>query len=255
MRVDDLLVEAVAQLFAAPLAEFVDRRKQLAAAAKQRGDRTGAAQLGKLARPSASAWAVNALWRHAADEWSALVELTRAIAAGDLTAGAEHRTALGRLRARAIELARAVEQPTSDAMLARLETNLRGLAATGWGDIVPGQMVADLEPLGFDVMAGFAVGARAIAPPSTGAVVIAVAPVPDPEIAARAARRTERLATVAARQRAAVAAHAALTESAAALAQARAHADRAELAHADARARTEAADREVAAATVALQIE
>jgi hypothetical protein len=151
-----MTADARVALYGAPLAQFVAVRKELAAAAKAAGDKAGAAAIAKLARPTPAAWAVNQLWRHAGDAWAELARATAAIAAGDLTATGRQRAALATLRARAVELARACDQPASEAMLARLDTNLRALTAAGWGEVPPGQLVEDLEPPGFEAMAAFA---------------------------------------------------------------------------------------------------
>jgi hypothetical protein len=248
-------------LYAAPLALFVTVRKELAQAAKAAGDRDGAARIAKLARPTPAAWAVNQLWRVARREWDELDRATRAIAGGDLGAAAHQRAALAALRGRAIELARAVDQPASEAMLARLETNLRALAAHGWGEVAAGQLTEDLAPPGFEAMTDFVVAPRAAAAPAPPPSPTVAAAAPDPaheriEAARLEAARSERArrAEVVATARAhAAAAHTRLAEAAVAMAAARAEADRAELAWADARARAEAADREVRAATAALE--
>lgn len=265
---------AIDALYAAPLGEFVAVRKQLAADAKAAGDRTAAAAIAKLARPTPSAWAVNQLWRQASNLWALLDRASRAVGSGDLSAMGDQRAALAALRARAVELSQAAAQPASEAMLAKLDTNLRALAAHGWGAVTPGQLVEDLPPPGFDAMPSFTLAAPlpppVAAPPPPLRIVPAIASDDDGEAeraaaaaaveAAALARQAElarveraRRATVVAERKAAAAiAHARVVETAAVATLARAEADRAALAVADARARAEAADRDLAVAEAAL---
>ena len=262
-------------LYRAPLAAWVAERKALAATVKAGGDRDGAAAVGKLPRPTASAWAANQLWFHARALFDRLLEITRALGRGDLAAAGEQRAALAALRARAIELCAANDQPASDAMLAKLDTNLRALAAHGWGEVAPGQLAVDLPPPGFDAMSEFSLIAAAPPPaaapapaPPAARPTLTIVPAPDDAEARRRAaaeaaraeaaraearaayrRRAERVTVARADARVALTR---ITEAAAALALARAELDRAELAMADARARADAAAREVAAAEAAL---
>ena len=264
-------------LYRAPLAAWVAERKALAAAVKAAGDRDGAAAIGKLPRPTPAAWAANQLWFHARALFDRLIEITRALGRGDLTAAGEQRAALAALKARAVELCAAIDQPASDAMLAKLDTNLRALAALGWGEVAPGQLAVDLPPPGFDAMSEFSLVAATMpvaAPPHAPVAAppprptLTVVPSPDDAEARRRAeaeaaraeaaraeaqaayrRRAERVTAARAAERAA---QTRAAEAAAALALVRAELDRAELAVADARARAAAAAREVAAAEAAL---
>jgi hypothetical protein len=60
---DDLLAEAVAELYGAAPEAFTGRRAALAAAAKESGDRSVAKAIGALRRPTRAAWVVNQLAR------------------------------------------------------------------------------------------------------------------------------------------------------------------------------------------------
>ena len=78
---------AVAELYGADPDVFTERRKALAAAAKEAGDREAAAAIGALRKPTRAAWVVNRLARaepSAADRMAALAaELRAAEAAKD----------------------------------------------------------------------------------------------------------------------------------------------------------------------------
>ena len=60
---DDLLQAAADELYAADLADFTERRKELAAGARAAGEPAAAKQIAALRKPTRSAWAVNRLVR------------------------------------------------------------------------------------------------------------------------------------------------------------------------------------------------
>lgn len=60
---DNLVAQAVAELYGAEPQEFTDRRKTLAAAAKASGDAAAARQIAALRKPTRAAWVVNRLAR------------------------------------------------------------------------------------------------------------------------------------------------------------------------------------------------
>jgi hypothetical protein len=67
-------------LYGLPLEEFVPARDALAKELRAGGDRDGAAEVKKLAKPTRAAWAVNQLARTHADEVRALVDAGTALA-------------------------------------------------------------------------------------------------------------------------------------------------------------------------------
>lgn len=96
-----LLTTAVDELYAAPAAEFVARRKALAAAARKAGDRVAATAIGALRKPSLSADTVNRLVHGAPDEVAELLQLggdlrtaEQALDAGELRRLSERRRRL-----------------------------------------------------------------------------------------------------------------------------------------------------------------
>lgn len=191
---------AAEALYAGSLTTFVAERKRLAGELKAAGDKAGAATFNKLGRPSASAWAVNQLHRQARAEWDALLAVTERLRQGDLSVVALQRAALATLRTKAIELLKAEGNAASEAVLARIETNLLALAATGWSPDVPGRLVDDRAAPGFDALAGFAAAASSapvVAPTPTAAVAetVVVQPVaapPLPDLVALERRVAER---------------------------------------------------------------
>ena len=80
MQVVTELEAAVDRLHAVPLEDFVAERKRLAKELRAAGDRAGAAELAKLAKPSAPAWALNHVAREesqAVADWLAAAETLR----------------------------------------------------------------------------------------------------------------------------------------------------------------------------------
>jgi hypothetical protein len=171
------------ELYRLPLPEFTPARNALAKARKQRGDSEGAELVRGLAKPSVSAWAVNQLWWRDRERFDAL------LAAGDAVRSAaqrgagptEQQAAASRRRQALGALARAAEQRlqegghgTSAATLRKITITLEACAAFGsqLPSPGPGRLAVDLDPPGFEVLAGL-VGA-----PSPAA---AVEPSPKPE--------------------------------------------------------------------------
>ena len=152
------LADAIEALYRGPLAAFVDTRKKLAAELKAKGDKAGAAELAKRARPTVSAWTVDQLWWHAREEMDAMFASAARLKAGKLDATAAHKDALAALRARAAEILRDAEHAPTEATLRRITTTLSALAAGGWDPDPPGALAADRDPPGFT-------GVGVIAPP------------------------------------------------------------------------------------------
>ncbi|MGK8521911.1 hypothetical protein ACRS6B_10350 [Nocardia asteroides] len=85
-----MTVEDVARdLYGLPLAEFVAARADRAAAARRAGDKQLATAIGKLRKPTLTAWAANLLARAAPDDVAALLRLGAALAAAQRKLSAE----------------------------------------------------------------------------------------------------------------------------------------------------------------------
>jgi len=149
MRYDD----AVASLFQVPLDQFVTERKRLAGELKAAGDKTGAAKLGKLARPPISAWVVDQLWWHTRAAFEALFETARRLRNGERDATAAHRDALTKLRVQATKILTEAGHGATEATLRRVTLTLSALAAAGgWDPDLPGALSADRDPPGFEAI-------------------------------------------------------------------------------------------------------
>lgn len=75
------LASATDELYAGSPEDFVERRKALAAAARAAKDRALATTIGKLRRPTRSAWLVNVYAREAPEELTGLLDLGAALQA------------------------------------------------------------------------------------------------------------------------------------------------------------------------------
>ncbi len=158
----DALEAVAAELYALPLDEFTQARNKKAADARTSGDRELAGRIKQLKKPSTSAWAVNMLSRHRADEVGQLLELGAALREAQSELDAEELRELGRQRQKLIAavvrqardladelggalggaaadevgqtLQAALADPeAADAVIAGLLT--RPLAASGWGSV------------------------------------------------------------------------------------------------------------------------
>jgi hypothetical protein len=108
------LETATNELYGLSPDEFIERRQQLVAEARAAKDRQLATQIGKLRRPTRSAWLINLLARQVPDDVRAMLELGTALQeaqqrmAGDelRQLSAQRRKTVDALARRAIELGR-----------------------------------------------------------------------------------------------------------------------------------------------------
>lgn len=157
-------------LHQAPLAEFVAERKRLAAELKARGDKDGAAQLGKVPRPPVSAWVVNQLWWKEQRDFEQLIEAAARVKAGDREASQAHRQRLAELREHAARLLEEAGNAATDSTLRRVTTTLSAIAAQGgFEPDSPGALSADRDPPGFESLGSGFVAARSESPRATPA--------------------------------------------------------------------------------------
>ncbi|MFT3710201.1 MAG: hypothetical protein QM817_21450 [Archangium sp.] len=204
--------QAIEALFRAPHADFVAERKRIAGELKTAGDKAGAAKLGKLARPPASAWAVNQLWWRERAAFQELLELAKRVREGAMDALPAHKASVAGLVKHAGAYLAEIGNAAGEATLRRVETSLAAIAAGGGFDPEPaGALTEDREPSGF-LSLGIATGGHvepapkpepkpekksapveaAAAAPST-AEAKAEADAAEAEAAAEAARRAAQL--------------------------------------------------------------
>jgi hypothetical protein len=270
-------VSDIDALFQLPLGEFTSARNALSSQLKKHGRAAEAAEVKALAKPSISAWVVNQLY------WQHRELFDRLLAAGERLRGAQlrgdsrdavtaRRDALARLAGTAETLLRDGGYGATRDMLRRVTATLEALSSFGSASGAPavGRIVDDVEPPGFEALAGSwrePAAKRPQGPERNEAAAASVqqkrlltaakAAVRDAEQAAKAARKRAEGAG-AASQAAAARAHAAqrahehlekqLVSAAKKLAAAQARARQASGDAAEAAAATESAERALEAA-------
>jgi len=227
------------ELFKLSLAEFTAARNSLAVRLRKEGRADEAAQVKAMAKPTATAWAVNQLfWREGKDLERLLtigekVRKAQTGNAADLRVLLEERRALvSQLTARGAEILRDAGHAASQDAARKMAITLESLAS--WGrsnEQQAGRLTSDLEPLGFDDLAALLDGKK-LAPANV--LQFRKAP-PD--------RKTVE-DTAAVRARAREAAQQKVREAEKTLTAARREADRAETALAKAQARAEALEKQ-----------
>jgi len=145
--------DALAELYQAPLEQFIAERKRLVGDLKAAGNKTGVRQLGTRAKPPISAWVVNQLWWHARDGFDDLMASADKLRKGQLAASGEHRDAIAKLRKRAAAMLEQAQHAATESVLRRVTTTLSAIAATGsWDPDVPGTLSNDRDPPGFEAV-------------------------------------------------------------------------------------------------------
>jgi hypothetical protein len=171
----DLDVE-IGRLYRRPLDEFISARNDLAKQLRKLGLPKDAEQVRTLAKPTPSAWAVNQLFERAPEKMERLLGTGRralaaqheAISGRGVSSLREHieagRTLTEELRRRAVEIlaesGRAVSRTLSD----RIGTNLQALALSPAAaeEASRGWISRDLDPPGFEVLAGLQVASSPV---------------------------------------------------------------------------------------------
>jgi len=166
-------------LFTLPLSEFIGARKALAARLKKVGQGNDAEYVMSLAKPPISAWTVNQLYWYHRDEFQELID------AGDRFRKAQtsrsagkvvdmrdaldaRRQALNELSDLASSLLEESGHTASLETLRRITTTLEALSAyaSASDGPTPGRLTKDVDPPGFETLAGFTASAGATKAPS-----------------------------------------------------------------------------------------
>ena len=209
--------DALDELYAAPLDEFVARRNALAKALRKEGKADEADEVASRRKPSASAWVVNRLARDEKRTVKALIRAVDDVKAGKDGADARFRDVVDELTRAARALLERDGKRQTDALLREVATTLRAAAAADPGSLSAGRLETAMEPSGFEAMAGATIrrpATRATPEPKTDRAALAQArtAVDEARAEARTARRqaeeaareAERAANVAAKAEAAL---------------------------------------------------
>jgi hypothetical protein len=175
--VADPLEDELGRLYGLPLEEFTGARNDLARRLKREGD-PRAVEVGRLAKPTVALWAVNQLARRERQATRRLLRAgaalrkaqERALGGGSpgalLKAQQEERDAVRALRERAHGLLAEAGRAATEATLDRVTATLSAAAVDdGAGpSLEAGRLAAEVQPAGFEALAGMRV-ARRPAPP------------------------------------------------------------------------------------------
>jgi hypothetical protein len=225
-------------LYTLPLGEFTSARNALVAQLKKAGRQGEANEAKALAKPSVSAWVVNQLYRRHRGLFDQLIEAgdrVRRAQGAQLTADSAReavnarREALAALTAIAADLLRDGNYSATRDMLRRVTSTLEALSSYGSRPDAPaaGRLADDVEPPGFDALAGLLTGSGKRVAGETRARVPAPRTAPELNLARRANRDATARRDEAERKGAVAAAKAAVREAAGALRAARKQAERA----------------------------
>jgi hypothetical protein len=166
-------------LFTLPLSEFIGARKALATRLKKEGRTNDAEYVTSLAKPPISAWTVNQLYWYHRDEFQELIDAGERFRKAQTSRGAgkvvDMRDALDARREALTELSDLASTLLNDAghnasleTLRRITTTLEAVSAyaESSGGPSPGRLTKDVDPPGFESLAGFTASAANTKPAS-----------------------------------------------------------------------------------------
>ena len=162
-------IRELAEVYAAPLAEFIQRRDTLAVRLRVARRPADAATVRRLRKPTKLVWAINQLAHRAPKEVAAFVEGARLVRRAQVRGGedldtalAAQRAALQRLTARGTQILAAGGTSPDAAILRRLATTLLAAGADERRhvELREGRLGDELPAPGFDALAGVSIRSR-----------------------------------------------------------------------------------------------
>jgi len=150
------------RLFAVPPAEYTKERDALARELREKGKADEAKEVAALRKPTAALWIANQLARLAPDEVKALIHATERLRKGDdlREAMRQQREALAKLVDAAGRAALEAGTQPSLALQRRVQNTVQAAAATAPDALREGTLEHELEPVGFEGLAGVPMPAR-----------------------------------------------------------------------------------------------
>ena len=150
------------RLFAVPPAEFTKERDALVRELREKGKADEAKEVAALRKPTAALWIANQLARLAPDEVKALIHATERLRKGDdlREAMRQQREALAKLADAAGRAALEAGTQPSLALQRRVQNTVQAAAATAPDALREGTLEHELEPVGFEGLAGVPMPAR-----------------------------------------------------------------------------------------------
>jgi len=194
---DDVDVEAAIDgLYRLDIAAFTDMRNALSKRLTATGNRVAAEAVRALKKPNVSAWAVNQLWWNERGLFEGLLDAARQVREAQARGAgaieqqrltAERRRAVDGLLAQARRILETGGRAASTGLLRKVMTTLEACAATP--DALPapgpGRLHEDLDPPGFEALAGL------LLPQATERPTPPAAPLPPDELSVARDRAAE----------------------------------------------------------------
>jgi hypothetical protein len=149
-------LDELERLLGLPLDEFVAARTEAAKRLRKEGRPEEAAELASLRKPTAAVWAVNQAARREPGDVRALVRAADAVRKDPAGGERDFRAALRDVVRDAEAALREAGRPPSDDTVRRIGTTAHAAAATQPDALVRGVLLEELEPSGFEAMAGMA---------------------------------------------------------------------------------------------------
>ena len=150
------MADEVERLLGVPLDEFTAARNEAAKRLRTEGRADEAAAVAELRKPTAAVWALNRAARDEPGDVRALVRAAERVRQDPAGAEREFRAALADVVRNAGRALREGGHAASDATLRRIGTTAHAAAAAAPDELVRGVLREELEPTGFEAMAGTA---------------------------------------------------------------------------------------------------
>jgi hypothetical protein len=149
-------MDAKKRLFEVPPAEFTKARDALVRELREKGKADEAKEVAAMRKPAAALWIANQLARLAPDDVKALIHATERLRKGDdlRQAMQEQRDALTRLSDAAGRAALEIGTQLSPSLQRRVQSTVQAAATTEPEALREGTLEHELEPVGFEGLAG-----------------------------------------------------------------------------------------------------
>ena len=148
------MADEVERLLGLPLDEFTSARNEAAKRLRKEGRADEAAEVAELRKPTAAVWAVNQAARREPGDVRALVRAAERVRQDPAGAERDFRAALADVVRDAQRVLKENGQPPTDTVVRRIGTTAHAAAASAPEELVSGVLREELEPSGFDAMAG-----------------------------------------------------------------------------------------------------
>jgi hypothetical protein len=150
------VADEVERLLGLPLDEFTSARNEAAKRLRKEGRGDEAAEVAELRKPTAAVWAVNQAARREPGDVRALVRAAERVRQDPAGAERDFRAALADVVRDAQRALKESGQAATDAVVRRIGTTAHAAAASAPDQLVHGVLREELQPSGFEAMAGMA---------------------------------------------------------------------------------------------------